>query len=77
MSTPILLKLQEKIQAAAITIDALKKERDRLEAQVGMMREESLRSRKIISAHRRLLSERDRMRMRMESLLKKLSTLKV
>ena len=77
MSSASLQRLQEKIQLAAVTIANLKKERERLEAEVALMQEESRRSRKLIREHEQLLAERERMKSRLERLLKKLDGLKV
>ena len=77
MSSASLQRLHEKIQMAAVTIANLKKERERLEAEVALMQEESRRSRKLIREHEQLLGERERMKVRLERLLKKLDGLKV
>jgi FtsZ-binding cell division protein ZapB len=77
LSSTVLLRLNEKIQQAASVIDTLKKERERLLAEVTLMQEENRRSRKLLREHQQLLSERERLRSRLEKLLKKLDSLKV
>jgi chromosome segregation ATPase len=75
-SSPI-QRLSEKIQLAASTISTLRKERERLEAEVSLMQEESRRARKLLKDHQKLLADRERMKTRLERLLKKLNALRV
>lgn len=75
-STP-LQRLNEKIQLAAGSLANLKKEKERLEAEVSLMKEENRRARKLLREHQQLLSERMRMKTRLERLIKKLGEMKV
>lgn len=70
-------RLQEKVGLAVATIASLRKEKERLEAEVSMMQDESRRARKLLREHQQLLSERGKLKTRLERLMKKLETLKV
>jgi predicted RNase H-like nuclease (RuvC/YqgF family) len=77
MPSAVLQHLHERIRAAAAVVSAQKKEREKLEAEVVLMREESRRSRQVLREHRELLAERERLKGRLERLYKKLDDLKV
>lgn len=73
----LLDRLSEKVKQAAAELSALKKERERLAAEVELMREENRRSRKILREHQELLAERVKIKERLEGLIEKLHKLKV
>lgn len=77
MSSASINRLQEKVGLAVATIASLRKEKERLEAEVSMMQDESRRARKLLREHQQLLSERGKLKTRLERLMKKLETLKV
>ena len=76
MPSAVLQHLHERIRVAAAAVAALKKEREKLEAEVAMMQEESRRSRQVLREHRELLAERERLKGRLERLFKKLDSLR-
>lgn len=77
MTAPLLDRLQEKVLQAASELTAVKKERDRLLAEVQLMQEESRRARKLLRQHGELLEERKKTQAKLERLLEKLNGLKV
>ena len=77
MASPILNKFSEKVRQAAAEILHLRKERERLVAQVGLMEEESRRARQLLREHGELVSEREALRARLEKIIEKLDRLKV
>lgn len=77
MGSPLLNRLSDRVQQAASTITALKKERERLLAEINLIQEESRRSRRLIREHQELLAERGRLKLKLERLLEKLDKLKV
>ncbi len=77
MTAPLLDRLQEKVLQAASELTAVKKERDRLLAEVQLMQEESRRARKLLRQHGELLEERKKTQAKLERLLEKLNSLKV
>ena len=62
---------------ATLEIHNLRKERERLLAEVALMDDESRRARRLIREHGDLLAERQKMRERLEKILTKLDQLKV
>lgn len=77
MASPLLTKLAEKVRLATLEIHNLRKERERLLAEVALMEDESRRARRLIREHGDLLAERQKMRERLEKILTKLDQLKV
>lgn len=77
MVSPLLTKLAEKVRLATVEIHNLRKERERLLAEVALMDDESRRARRLIREHGELLAERQKMRERLEKILTKLDQLKV
>ncbi|MBL0058101.1 MAG: cell division protein ZapB [Elusimicrobia bacterium] len=77
MPSPLLNKLADKVRLAAAEIHHLRKERERLTAELALMEEESRRARKLLRAHDDLLAERKKTRERLEKILAKLDGLKV
>ena len=77
MSSPLLTKLAEKVRLATLEIHNLRKERERLLAEVALMDEESRRARRLIREHTELVAERQKTRERIEKILAKLDQLKV
>jgi FtsZ-binding cell division protein ZapB len=77
MASPLLTKLAEKVRLATLEIHNLRKERERLLAEVALMDDESRRARRLIREHGDLLAERQKMRERLEKILTKLDQLKV
>lgn len=77
MASPLLTKLAEKVRLATLEIHNLRKERERLLAEVALMDDESRRARRLIREHGDLLGERQKMRERLEKILAKLDQLKV
>jgi FtsZ-binding cell division protein ZapB len=77
MPSPLLNKLADKVRLAAAEIHALRKERERLLAEVALMEEESRRARRLLREHGELMGERQKMRERLEKILAKLDQLKV
>lgn len=77
MSSPLLTKLAEKVRLATLEIHNLRKERERLLAEVALMDEESRRARRLIREHAELTAERQKTRERLEKILAKLDQLKV
>ncbi len=72
MASALLLKLAEKIRLAAAEIHTLRKDRERLMAEVALMEEESRRARKLLREHGDLLVEREKTRVRLEKIIGKL-----
>ena len=62
---------------ATVEIHNLRKERERLLAEVALMDDESRRARRLIREHGELLAERQKMRERLEKIMAKLDQLKV
>ena len=77
MSSPLLTKLAEKVRLATLEIHNLRKERERLLAEVALMDEESRRARRLIREHTELVAERQKTRERIEKILATLDQLKV
>lgn len=77
MSSPLLTRLAEKIRQATGEIHHLRKERERLQAELALMDEENKRARRLLREHGDLRAERDRVRTRLEKILEKLDRLKV
>jgi FtsZ-binding cell division protein ZapB len=77
MASPLLTKLAEKVRLATLEIHNLRKERERLLAEVALMDEESRRARRLIREHGELVAERSKTRERLEKILAKLDQLKV
>ena len=77
MASPLLTKLAEKVRLATLEIHNLRKERERLLAEVALMDDESRRARRLIREHGDLLAERQKMRERVKKVLTKLDQLKV
>lgn len=77
MASPLLTKLAEKVRLATLEIHNLRKERERLLAEVALMEEESRRARRLLREHGDLLAERQKTRERLEKIILKLDQLKV
>jgi FtsZ-binding cell division protein ZapB len=77
MPSPLLNKLADKVRLATAEIHTLRKERERLLAEVALMEEESRRARRLLRDHSDLVAERDKTRERLEKILAKLDSLKV
>jgi hypothetical protein len=77
MPSSLLAPLQDKIQLATAQLVALKKERDTLAAELALIREENRRARKILREHAELCSERDKIKVKLEVLSKKLHQLNI
>jgi hypothetical protein len=77
VSSPLLTKLAEKVRLATVEIHNLRKERERLLAEVALMDDESRRARRLIREHGEMLAERQKTRERLEKILSKLDQLKV
>lgn len=72
MASPLITKLAEKVRLAAAEIHTLRKDRERLMAEVALMDEESRRARKLLREHGDLLAEREKTRARLEKIIAKL-----
>lgn len=55
----------------------MRKERERLQAELTLMGEESRRARRLLREHGELVEERERLRSRLEKILDKLDRLKI
>ncbi len=77
MPSPLLTKLAEKVRQATGEIHQLRKERERLQAELTLMDEESRRARRLLREHGALVEERERLRARLEKILDKLDRLKI
>ncbi len=77
MSALLLNRLNEKIIKAVGEISHLRKERERLLAEIDLMRDENRRARRTSGEYRALVDERNKMIMKLERLLGKLEKLKV
>ena len=77
MASPLLTKLAEKVRLATVEIHNLRKERERLLAEVALMDDESRRARRLIREHGELLAERQKLRERLEKIMATLDQLKV
>ncbi|MBK6880658.1 MAG: cell division protein ZapB [Elusimicrobia bacterium] len=77
MPSPLLTKLAEKVRQATGEIHHLRKERERLQAELTLMGDESRRARRLLREHGELIEERERLRSRLEKILDKLDRLKI
>lgn len=77
MASALLVKLAEKVRLATAEIHSLRKERERLLAEVALMEEESRRARRLLREHGDLVAQRQKTRERLEKILLKLDQLKV
>jgi hypothetical protein len=77
MASALLNKLADKVRLATAEIHSLRKERERLLAEVALMEEESRRARRLLREHGDLVAERQKTRQRLEKILLKLDQLKV
>lgn len=77
MPSPLLTKLAEKVRQATGEIHHLRKERERLQAELALMDEENRRARRLLREHGEMVEERDRLRSRLEKILDKLDRLKI
>jgi FtsZ-binding cell division protein ZapB len=73
----LLDQLQEKMQEVLTRVLWLKKERERLLAEVSLMQEENRRARRLSREHRDLVAERNVLHERLEKLLDKLDGVKI
>ncbi len=71
MASPLITKLAEKVRLAAAEIHTLRKDRERLLAEVALMEEESRRARKLLREHGDLLADREKTRERLEKIIAK------
>jgi len=72
MASHLLTRLTEKVRQAATEIHHLRKERERLLAEVALMQEESQRARRLVRDHEELLRDREGWRVRLEKILEKI-----
>lgn len=77
MANALFNRLTEKVRQAVAEIHALRKEKERLEADVALMTEENRRARRLLREHGELVEERQRFRARIEKALSKLDKLRV
>ncbi len=77
MANALFNRLTEKVRQAVAEIHALRKEKERLEADVALMTEENRRARRLLREHGELVEERQRLRARIEKALSKLDKLRV
>jgi len=77
MPSPLLTKLAEKVRQATGEIHHLRKERERLQAELALMDEENRRARRLLREHGEMVEERDRLRSRLEKIVDKLDRLKI
>ncbi|MBL0349559.1 MAG: cell division protein ZapB [Elusimicrobia bacterium] len=77
MANALLHRLTEKVRQAVAEIHGLRKEKERLEADVALMTEENRRARRLLREHGELIEERQRLRARIEKALSKLDKLRV
>lgn len=77
MPSPLLTKLAEKVRQATGEIHHLRKERERLQAELALMDEENRRARRLLREHGEMVEERDRLKSRLEKILEKLDRLKI
>jgi FtsZ-binding cell division protein ZapB len=77
MPSPILTKLVERVRQAAAEIQDLRKERERLAAEVVLMEEENRRARRLLREHGELTAERNSLRGRLEKIIEKLDRMKI
>jgi FtsZ-binding cell division protein ZapB len=77
MPSPLLTKLAEKVRQATGEIHHLRKERERLQAELALMDEENRRARRLLREHGEMVEERDRLRTRLEKIVDKLDRLKI
>ena len=77
MPASLLTELHDKVRRAASEIVSLRKERERLAAEVSLMEEENKRARRLIREHQDLMGEREKMKDRLEQLMRKLDQLRV
>lgn len=77
MPSPLLTKLGEKVRQATGEIHHLRKERERLQAELALMDEENRRARRLLREHGEMVEERDRLRSRLEKIVDKLDRLKI
>ena len=77
MVTTPLDRLHEKVQQASAELTSLKKDRDKLLAEVDLMREENRRARRVLREHQELLTERTKVQQKLEQLMEKFDRLKV
>jgi FtsZ-binding cell division protein ZapB len=70
-------RLAEKVRQAVAEIHDLRKEKERLEAELALMTEENRRARRLLREHGELIEERQKLRARVEKALSKLDKLRV
>lgn len=77
MGKAVLDRLEERVKDAAAQLQTAKKERERLQAEVKLMQDESRRARKVLRQYDELLKERKKVQEKLEGLLEKLDQLKI
>lgn len=73
----LIQRLQEKVQAAVLEISSTRKDRDRLAAELELIRAENRRARRVLREHAELVDERHKIKEKLEGLNEKLSQLGV
>ena len=67
----------ERVRQAVAEIHNLRKDQEKLTAELGLIQEENRRARRLLREHEELVAERSRLRERLERILGKLDKLKV
>lgn len=77
MANALLNRLSDKVRLALAEIHALRKDKERLEAELTLMGEENRRARRLIREHEELTAERERLRARVEKVVDKMNRLRL
>jgi regulator of replication initiation timing len=77
MARSLLVQLSQKVHQASSELVSLKKERERLLAELDLIREENRKSRRILREYGELIQERSKIKEKLSVLLEKLDRLKV
>lgn len=77
MASPLLDRLQQKVQQASTELLSLKKDRERLQAEVDLMKEENRRARRLSREHQEITIERDKIKTKLQHILQNLEKLKI
>lgn len=71
MTHPLLTRLQEKVSQAAHEVSSLRKERERLGAELELMREENRKARRVLREHNELITERKKLKEKLNIIIQK------
>ncbi len=77
MANPSLTKLYSKVQKVLLEINSLKKDRQKLLAELELVHEESRKSRRVLRNYEDLIKERSTLKQKIEQLVQKLDKLSV